>query len=210
MVFNMGENNPQWKGGKPKYDEDGYCRIYKPDHPNRNSENRIFAHRLIYENYLSILFDEDVYIPNKYEIHHIKPIKEGGNNALINLQLVTKSEHQKLHKTKDMSDRFCLICKSKTYKDKKGNEHWRKYENGFLCKKCFYQLNNPNKSIPVNKRICIICDSKESKDKNGHHWYGNKEEGFKCKLCYDKESNKKRYYKKRINRTSLTLQTPNY
>lgn len=190
--YNMGENNPQWKGGKPRQDKDGYWYIFNPNHPNHNIDNRIAAHRLVYEHYLSILLDEEVFIPRNYEIHHITPVKEGGTDALINLQLVTHEEHRALH-SKDKSTRFCSLCGNKTYINKKGHENWFVYQKKHICKKCYYRVKNPNNNIPINKRICIICSSNQSIDKNGNHWYGNKELGFKCKLCYDKESSKKRY-----------------
>lgn len=142
------ENNPSKKGAKSIHwtgglidDGDGYMLVYSPNHPNKNAIGYVRQHRLIYENYLSILFDEEVFIPKGYNIHHIIPIKEGGTNALINLQLVTQKEHMKYHpenNKKDMSNRTCLSCGSNTtYVTKKENwPVWYKHRDGFLCKKC--------------------------------------------------------------------------
>lgn len=121
----------------------GYIQIKSYDHPNKDGDNYVLQHRLIYEHYLKILFDEDVFIPREYEIHHIIPVKQGGSNALINLQLVTHDEHRALHK-KNMDDRFCLLCGNKTRIDKKGHEHWYNYKDGFICHRCY---NKKRKSL---------------------------------------------------------------
>ncbi len=118
-----GENNNQWKGGQPKQDKDGYWLIYKPDHPYRNSRNKVFLHRLLYENYLSILFDEEMYLPKGSEIHHINKDKE--DNSLINLQYMsTKKDHRKEHR-RNYDGVVCSICgTSETSKKENGKTHW--------------------------------------------------------------------------------------
>lgn len=133
-----GSNNSQWKGGIRTVK--GYKYIWKPEHPNAGKQGYILAHRLIYEHYLKILFDEDVFIPIKYPIHHID--KNSKNNSLINLQFVlSNSDHRKLHKI-DMSNRTCLLCKSKeTYIKLNGRPEWHKYNDGFICKKCFWRTD---------------------------------------------------------------------
>lgn len=138
-------------------DKKGYVHVYAPNHPNRpkrgsndKHSNHILAHRLVYEHYLFILFDEEVFIPDEYHIHHIIPVKEGGSNALVNLQLVTHEEHRKLHK-KDFSDRFCVLCNSnKTSINKKNNSIWYKFQGGYICVRC-YCINK--KIEETNKRI---------------------------------------------------------
>lgn len=114
-----------------------YQIIYRPNHPNAMKDGYVLNHRLIYEHYLKILFDEDIYIPSDIEIHHIIPIDEGGTDALINLIPVTHKEHARYHTT-DMSDRTCSICGSdKTYISTQGLHRWYgNKEIGFICASC--------------------------------------------------------------------------
>jgi hypothetical protein len=112
----------------------GYIKIISKNHPNKDGQNYVFEHRLIYEHYLSIMFDEQIYLPKHMDIHHINGIKN--DNRLINLQLVTKKEHRILH-NKDHSKTFCILCNSKTtYIRGNGRPRWSIYENGYICRKC--------------------------------------------------------------------------
>ena len=77
-----GNKEGNWKGGKYKH-MSGYILIKKPDHPYCNKNGYVYAHRLIYEHYLKIIFDEDVYIPVDWDIDHINHIRD--QNNLINL-----------------------------------------------------------------------------------------------------------------------------
>lgn len=153
---------------------DGYILLKKSDHPNRNSDNNIQEHRLVYEHYLKILFDKDVYIPKEIEIHHINENRQ--DNSLINLTPLTKEKHNKLHHIKDMSDRYCLLCDSnETYIDKNNYQHWIKYNNEFICKSCFGKeryRNNKEKLLiqskiyrQKNKKIIKIKDQERYKNK---------------------------------------------
>lgn len=131
-----GENNSQWKGGEPTQDKDGYWLIYSPDHPYKNSRNKVFLHRLLYEDYLSIIFDEQVYLPQGSEIHHINKDKE--DNSLINLQFMPNViEHRKEHR-RNYDGIFCSICGTyETSKKENGQPHW--YGNdtsGWKCLSC--------------------------------------------------------------------------
>jgi hypothetical protein len=132
-----GENNPMWNGGQPKQDKDGYWLIYKPEHPNRNNENRVFLHRLIYEDYLSILFDEQIYLPEGSEIHHINEDKE--DNSLINLQYMDNhKEHKKEHWI-DYTKIRCKTCGSNktSIRKESGRPKWLGDEvNGYQCESC--------------------------------------------------------------------------
>ena len=142
--FGGGDKHPLWKGGID-VDQRGYTHVQKPDHPFCNCQGYVMKHRLTYENYLSILFDEDVFIPNEYIVHHIIPVSKGGTNNIGNLMFFKNhSEHQshemignKRGRQVDTTNRFCLLCNNKTYVTKNGYEHWRKYENGFICSICY-------------------------------------------------------------------------
>lgn len=75
-----------------------YCETI-PVHPDSLSlpdrkKRYIPVHRVVMENSLGYITD-----PRKTEIHH----KDGNpkNNALSNLELITKSKHQKKHLLKD-------------------------------------------------------------------------------------------------------------
>lgn len=81
------ENNPNWKGGRiinPR----GYSMIRVPDHPKQNN-GYVFEHRLIMEKHLGR------YLESNEIIHHV----DGNiiNNKLENLEVMSQSEHMKLH-----------------------------------------------------------------------------------------------------------------
>ena len=140
-----GSNNPNWNGGI-FIDKFGYVHILRPDHPNSDNRGYIKEHRLIYENYLSILFDQDIFIPKNYDIHHIN--ENTSDNSLINLQLVTRSEHTTIHNLKDHSETICLLCKSdKTNKKENGRPHWFIFENGYICQSCYGKQYHNKKKI---------------------------------------------------------------
>lgn len=135
-----GEKNPAWKGGRI-YDKDGYVLIWMPDHPNRNNDNYVREHRLVYEKYLGR------YLTQQEEIHHINGIKD--DNRLQNLNKFLKNEHCRLHHKKDFSKRFCAACKNKTSVVKngpqKGYEHWYKNplnKNEWYCANCYRKFRH--------------------------------------------------------------------
>lgn len=139
-----GPNGPNYKGGI-KESKEGYYTYKFPNHPYATKDGYVAGHRLVMEQYYSIIFDEEVFLPYpKYEIHHID--ENVKNNSLINLELVTHKEHRKLHEI-DMSDRFCCSpdCKepTKVYYDKIRNRPmWRKnifssLSGDYLHEKCF-------------------------------------------------------------------------
>ena len=113
----------------------------RPEHPYCDHMGYVLQHRLVYEEYLTKLNGITTFINPKVHIHHIIPVKDGGTNDISNLQLITNSQHMKLHKTKDMSSRVCNLCNSsKTQKEKSGTFHWYRYKDGFICMKCYKDL----------------------------------------------------------------------
>lgn len=80
----QGKNNPQWKGGRYKTIE-GYVLIYSPNHPFKNSSNRVLEHRLVMEKFLGR------YLKPTELIHHINGIRD--DNRLENLKLTVKGKN---------------------------------------------------------------------------------------------------------------------
>lgn len=138
-VSKTGFKNPNWKGGKI-IDGKGYILILKPDHPFANYYGYVFEHRLVYEEYYNCLL-----LPYTL-IHHIDGnIK---NNSIQNLQPCYRGEHNRLEKTKDMSNRSCFLCNSKTtYIDKRYYAHWFKYKNTLICKYCYSKIEYEKRKI---------------------------------------------------------------
>ena len=68
--------------------KDGYICIRVPDHPNAN-HGYVFEHRLVMEACIKR------YLRSDEDVHHLNGNKQ--DNRIKNLQLLTKSEHTKLH-----------------------------------------------------------------------------------------------------------------
>lgn len=139
-----GENNPSYKGGRTVQTRTGYILIKKRDHPYTTKNGYVMEHRLIYEHYLKILFDEDIYIPPKIEIDHDNLDKS--DNRLINLNCMNVKTHRGKHLRKDMSERICYFCGSnKTRITKDGYVNWffhPKDKTKFMCDKCYKKRRN--------------------------------------------------------------------
>lgn len=86
----LGENNPNWRGGKFKRWQ-GYILIKNDNHPYKNNKGYIFEHRLVLEKKLGRYL-------NPWEIiHHINGIKS--DNRIENLQICnSNAEHFAIHK----------------------------------------------------------------------------------------------------------------
>lgn len=100
--------------------KNGYIIRRTPEHPKADNRHYVPVHRLVYEHYLSILFDEEMIIPDDYHVHHIN--KDRKDNRLINLELLHTSDHtshhnqgntRRLGKHQDTSYRKCFECGSK-------------------------------------------------------------------------------------------------
>lgn len=94
-----GEDHPLFKGRV--VGGHGYIMIYSPDHPNKSKDNYVGEHRLIMEQYLGR------YLDKKEHVHHKNKIVS--DNRIENLELMSESDHHKLHTPKqDKKGRF--IC----------------------------------------------------------------------------------------------------
>ena len=90
------EDSPNWKGGFRKRRRD-MLMVYMPDHPHA-SEGYVWVHRLVMEQLIGRYLE-----PNEL-IHHIDgdPL----NNHPDNLQIVTASEHAKIHDLQRERDEY--------------------------------------------------------------------------------------------------------
>jgi hypothetical protein len=127
-----GERHPNWKGGRKKHK--GYWYILKPDHPFADKSGYVPEHRWIYEQYYNVCLLPWI------DIHHKNGIRD--DNRIENLQSIgTRSDHTKHHNPLvDMSNRFCLLCGSKTTairKDRNNKPKWHRFENGHICERCY-------------------------------------------------------------------------
>jgi len=85
-----GDENPAWKGGAPYVDNDGYVRIYAPNHPRaQKTTGRVYEHILVAEAHFGISIARGVVV------HHRNGIKT--DNRPENLELTTAGVHAKGH-----------------------------------------------------------------------------------------------------------------
>ena len=130
-----GEKHGMWRGGI-KHHSAGYIYIWKPNHPLVNIDGYVAEHRLVMEEHIGRYLTKDEHI------HHINGNKQ--DNRIENLQILSNSEHRKLH-TKDMSDRFCSCCGTdKTYINHGKYIQWIKHpitKEGYVCGRCYKQIS---------------------------------------------------------------------
>lgn len=133
-----------------------YYKTSIPDHPLANTKGMIVNSRLVYEQYLKILFDEDIYIPRKYDVFHIN--RNEKDNSLVNLVPLTKTQIIKITHTIDMSDRYCYMCLSPHTLTRKHNGRpiWFKYYDlGFICQSCYNKYHRKNKDLNWQARHSV-------------------------------------------------------
>lgn len=76
-------------GGHEKLRDDGYIKVYAPEHPNATKDGYIMKHHLVMERHLGHV------IPDGYVVHHINHNR--ADNRIENLELMTFKEHAGLH-----------------------------------------------------------------------------------------------------------------
>ena len=94
-----GSANASWRSGE-HISSYGYKLIRVLDHPFRNSDDMVFEHRLVAEKYLltdecTVVIDGKKYLSHDYIVHHKDHNRL--NNNVENLQIMTRSEHTKMH-----------------------------------------------------------------------------------------------------------------
>lgn len=94
-----GNKNVSWKSDE-RISSYGYRLIRKLNHPFRNSDDFVFEHRLIAEQFLlnddnSVVINDKRYLSPKYIVHHID--FDRLNNDHNNLMVMKESEHMSLH-----------------------------------------------------------------------------------------------------------------
>ncbi len=87
-----GALNPNWKGGEIS-DGHGQILIYSPQHPNPSWQGtHVYRYRLVVEKHLGR------YLTPDEVVHHIN--ENPSDDRIENLQVMSQSEHMKLHQSK--------------------------------------------------------------------------------------------------------------
>lgn len=102
-----GNMNSSWVSDR-RISPYGYIMIRSINHPFRNSDDFVFEHRLVAEEYLltdenSVEVDGKMYLKEEYVVHHKDGNKQ--NNDVSNLVVMTKGEHSRLHNQTTQRDR---------------------------------------------------------------------------------------------------------
>ena len=87
--YPTGSKHPRWKGGK--YTTRDRCFLRNPAHPNANSQGYVLRSRFVMSGHLGHTLK-----PGEL-VHHINGVKT--DDRIENLQIVTRSEHNRLHRT---------------------------------------------------------------------------------------------------------------
>lgn len=83
-----GPNNPSWKGGRFT-DNDGYVRLWYPDHHRADNNGYVYEHIVRAE----VAFG--VQVTHEFHVHHKNGIKH--DNDPSNLEVLPASEHHRVH-----------------------------------------------------------------------------------------------------------------
>lgn len=81
--------HPSLYGGHTKKRDDGYIKVYVPNHPYATKDGYVMEHILAMEKHIGR------YITRDEVVHHINHVRD--DNRIENLQLMTFKEHAGLH-----------------------------------------------------------------------------------------------------------------
>lgn len=115
----------------------GYEYFIDYEHPLANSSGRVLYHRHL------ISLSLDMWVSDEYDVHHKNHIKN--DNRIENLELVSSSEHTKLHnKERGFTERTVVNC---YYCNKEFFQSWK--NNKYCSKDCvdlaFQTVDRPSK-----------------------------------------------------------------
>ena len=112
----------------------GYVLVYAPTHPFQDKDRFVPEHRLVLEKKLGRIID-----PKTYEVHHKD--RNVRNNKLPNLELLTHSEHRRIHhgwkRTGNSWFKPCKQCGKNKLVDKKFFYFRKNGQSTNPCKSCF-------------------------------------------------------------------------
>lgn len=103
----VGEQHPNWRGGRYKLKQSGYVKVYSPAHPHRSKQNTVFEHRLVMEAHIGR------HLTPKEVVHHKNGIRD--DNRIENLELVEStgkhvSDHfKKSHRVHELEARVAEL-----------------------------------------------------------------------------------------------------
>lgn len=103
-----GEKHPLWKGGLTE--ADGYLLEHNPEHPNSTKSGYVRQHRLVAEKKIGRFLKENELV------HHKDGDKK--NNSEENLEVMSRSEHMKLHYGERIIDKNGRLTTSETISEK--------------------------------------------------------------------------------------------
>lgn len=109
----MAEKHHRWQGGRKI--KGGYVCIYSPSHPFSDQKRYVKEHRLIMEKHLGRILDRSEIV------HHVNHDRQ--DNRIENLQVMSNSEHIRLHKKGSTHSKESRI---KISKAAKGRPAWNK------------------------------------------------------------------------------------
>ena len=89
-------------GGHEKKRQDGYIKVYVPDHPHARADGYVLKHILVIEREIGRYLEKDEVV------HHINHIRD--DNRLENLRLMNKREHISMHMKERNAIRRKKIC----------------------------------------------------------------------------------------------------
>ena len=151
-----GNKNASFKTGR-RISNYGYVLIYNPEHKRANYAGYVFEHILVMEKHIGRSLKYYGFKDKRNEVcHHIDRNKQ--NNSIENLQLMTDSEHIKLH-IKEDKDRSIKAGKTHSkFSEKDAKRISIEYKKGGITQAELAKKYNCSQSVIANiinkKRIC--------------------------------------------------------